>query len=72
MFDSADPPATTDPAGDGTIKLEFADCEEGLVDYSITSLGLAGTIPIERIANDNVPLCEMLGAAEVAGEAADG
>jgi sugar lactone lactonase YvrE len=72
VFDSADPPATTDPAGDGTIKLEFADCEKGFVDYSITSLGLAGKIPIERIANDNVPLCETLNAAEVVGEAADG
>lgn len=60
VFDSAEPPATTDLNGDGTITLEFADCSEGLVDYNITSLGLAGKIPIQRIALDNVALCETM------------
>jgi hypothetical protein len=58
VFDSADPPAVTDPAGDGTIKLQFADCENGLIEYKITSLNLTGIIPIERIALDNVASCE--------------
>ena len=57
-FDSDDPKATTD--SDGTITLEFADCENGLITYTITSLGLSGVIPIERIVGDNVALCEML------------
>ena len=64
VFDSGEPPATTDLDGDGTITLQFADCESGLIDYSITSVNRTGRIPIERIALDNVPLCETLNAAE--------
>ena len=60
VFDAAQPPATIDPAGDGTMTLEFVDCENGLVNYEITSLGISGEIPIQRIALDNVPLCEAL------------
>ena len=60
VFDAAQPPATTDLAGDGTLTLEFADCTEGLVNYEITSLGISGEIPIQRIALDNVTLCEAL------------
>jgi len=59
VFDSAIPEASTDADGDGTIKLQFADCESGLIDYEITSLGLKGTIPIERVAPDNISSCEM-------------
>jgi DNA-binding beta-propeller fold protein YncE len=58
VFDSATPAASTDPAGDGTLTLEFADCNAGLVTYAITSLGLEGEIPIQRISPDNLPLCE--------------
>ena len=58
VFDSATPPASTDPTGDGTLTLEFADCDEGMVTYAITSLGISGEIPIQRISLDNVPLCE--------------
>jgi hypothetical protein len=60
VFDSATPPTTTDPEGDGTMILDFADCTVGVIDYSITSLGISGRIPIRRIALDNVPLCEAL------------
>lgn len=60
VFDSATPAASTDPAGDGTMTLEFADCAEGLVKYEITSLGISGEIPIQRITTDNVALCEAL------------
>jgi hypothetical protein len=60
VFDAPEPPAMTDPAGDGTMTLKFANCTEGLVNYEITSLGISGKIPIERIALDNVPLCEVL------------
>ena len=58
VFDSADPPAITDQDGDGTITLQFSDCENGLIDYDITSLNLQGLIPIERIVLDNVTTCE--------------
>ena len=49
-------------SGGGTIKLEFVDCKNGLVSYEITSLGISGEIPIERIVQDNVALCELLGS----------
>lgn len=61
VFDAAEPEATTDPAGDGTMTLEFSDCANGLVSYEITSLGISGEIPIQRIARDNVALCKTLG-----------
>jgi hypothetical protein len=60
VFDSAEPLPETDPAGDGTIMIEFADCTEGLMNYEITSLDIAGEIPIQRIALDNVALCQSL------------
>ncbi len=60
VFDSAQPPITTDAEGDGTLTIEFSDCETGMVHYEITSLGISGNIPIERTTLDNVALCEAL------------
>jgi formylglycine-generating enzyme required for sulfatase activity len=60
VFDAANPPAVTDPAGDGTMTIKFVDCTDGLVSYEITSLDISGEIPIERIVLDNIPLCETL------------
>jgi hypothetical protein len=60
VFDSIAPAAETDPAGDGTMRLEFADCSNALVTYDIASAGLTGEIPIERVAPHNVALCEEL------------
>jgi hypothetical protein len=60
VFDSAEPAAATDLDGDGLLKLEFANCSEGLVSYEITSLGISGEIPIQRIVPDNISLCESL------------
>jgi hypothetical protein len=60
VFDAAEPVAATDLAGDGTMTIEFSTCTEGLVTYEITSLGISGEIPIQRLTPDNVPLCEAL------------
>jgi len=60
VFDAAEPAASTDPAGDGSMQIEFTDCNEALVTYEIASLARPGQFPIERIALDNVPLCESL------------
>jgi DNA-binding beta-propeller fold protein YncE len=60
VFDAAEPAASTDPAGDGAMTIEFGDCTEGLVNYEITSLGISGEFPIQRITLDNVALCEAL------------
>jgi hypothetical protein len=39
---------------------------QGLVTYEITNAGVSGQVPIQRIVNDNVALCEELasGGAE--------
>ena len=60
VFNAAEPVATTDQAGDGTATLEFADCANGILTYEITSLGLSGEIPIQRLALDNIARCEAL------------
>jgi hypothetical protein len=64
LFDAIEPAPSTDLAGDGSITLEFADCTAGLLSYEITSLGLSGQIPIQRVTNSNVALCETLVALE--------
>lgn len=60
VFDSAEPPVST--VTDGTLTIEFADCTQGLVTYQIDSPDVSGEIPIQRITNDNVALCETLSA----------
>ena len=44
----------------GTITLTFADCENGTLAYNFPGAGLSGTIPLSRVAPDNVSLCERL------------
>lgn len=57
VFDtSSDIQRTTD----GTITLTFTDCSSGLIEYNIPSIDRQGSVPIQRIANDNVALCEAL------------
>jgi hypothetical protein len=60
VFDAPEPVPATDEAGDGTIVLTFSDCNSGLIEFDITSLGLSGEIPIERVAPDNISVCEAL------------
>ncbi|MFC1796141.1 formylglycine-generating enzyme family protein [Pseudomonadota bacterium] len=60
VFDSPTPVTETDLDGDGTMTIQFADCNAGLVTYHIESLDISGSFPIERLALDNVPLCETL------------
>ena len=48
--------------GDGTITLTFSDCSTGVVEYNIPSINRQGTVPIQRVATDNVALCETLSA----------
>ena len=61
MFDTATEIQNTTPAGaDGTITLTFSDCHSGLVEYDIKSIDKQGSVPIQRIADDNAVLCEAL------------
>jgi len=39
--------------------IEFTGCNAGVVTFDITSANLQGEIPIQRIALDNVPRCEV-------------
>ena len=45
---------------DGTITLEFHDCNSATLTYDIPSAGTQGQIEIQRIALDNVAFCESL------------
>lgn len=58
VFDSAQPPAVTDPSPAGTITISWVDCNAGLLSYDLPGLGLMGDVPIERIVLDNLPACE--------------
>lgn len=62
IFDSADPGISQ--VIDGSVTVEFSDCENGLISYEIDSLSLQGVIPISRIALDNVPGCEELTSSD--------
>ena len=56
VFNSPTPPIMQHL--DGTITVTFTNCNSGTVEYDIESLALTGTVPIERIALDNVPICQ--------------
>ncbi|MFC1606170.1 hypothetical protein ACFL33_04840 [Pseudomonadota bacterium] len=60
VFDAAEPPVTREQ--DGEIIIEFSGCNAGTVSYDLHSVGRQGVIPIERVALDNVALCEALKA----------
>ena len=61
IFDSATEINRTDPPGsDGTILLTFTSCSSGTVEYDIPSINRHGIIPIRRVADDNIALCEAL------------
>ena len=45
---------------DGTITLKFNNCNEGTVSYDIPSIDAQNDVPIERVAIDNVALCNAL------------
>jgi hypothetical protein len=61
LFDYPTEVELTDPAGsDGTITLDFTDCFSGTVTYDITAINQQRSFTVQRIVNDNVPLCEAL------------
>jgi hypothetical protein len=61
IFDNGAEVQNTDPPGsDGTIILTFEDCKTGTVEYDIPSISRQGIVPIQRITNDNVALCQVI------------
>lgn len=61
LFDTATLIDRTDPPGsDGTIILTFTSCNSGTIEYDIPSINRHGIVPIQRVANDNIVICEAL------------
>jgi hypothetical protein len=58
IFDSGTPPFSQ--TQDGSITVEFFDCYTGLVTYDLGSAGVQGQVPIQRLGNDAVDLCQAL------------
>ncbi|MEJ2384165.1 MAG: hypothetical protein P8Y54_07160 [Xanthomonadales bacterium] len=62
LFDDPAEVERTDPPGsDGTMTLTFDSCSAGTLEYDIPSIDRRGAIPIERIVDDNIVICEALG-----------
>ena len=59
IFDTATQIDRTNPPL-GTIILTFNSCNTGTVVYYIPSIKDSGTVPIQRVADDNIALCEAL------------
>jgi endonuclease I len=59
VFDSA-VSAVGPPVKDGTMQLKFSDCNTGVITYNIPSVNHSGEVPIVRIVQDNVALCESI------------
>ena len=55
-----DTPTQTSQVDGGTITLTFDNCSSGTADYDIPSINRTGSIPIQRVAGDNIALCEVL------------
>ena len=61
LFDTSTEIDKTTPKGsDGTIILSFGGCNSGTIDYDIPPIGRQGSLPVRRVANDNIVLCEAL------------
>jgi len=58
VFDMASPPAITDPDAYGTVTIKWTSCNAGTLTYDIPSLALTGEISIQRIVEENIPVCE--------------
>ena len=63
IFDTPTEIQRTDPPGsDGTLLLTFDSCNSGTIEYDIPSINRQGTVPIQRVADDNIALCEAFNA----------
>jgi len=65
LFDSEAPaPVNSGPGSVGSMEVSFESCYRGVVKYDLPALGLSGEVPIQRIVNDNVALCESLDSGQ--------
>ncbi|WP_395373827.1 hypothetical protein [Marinicella sp. W31] len=63
LFMSAQEAQITDPGAYGTVTLSFTSCTSGQLSYNLAN-DLNGSVALQRIADDNVALCEMLSQDE--------
>jgi hypothetical protein len=59
IFNGSDPVASQLP-GYGAISLVFISCNEAILTYNFSTVGLSGEMTLTRALEDNVALCEML------------
>ena len=67
VFDKGSPAPSN--SAYGTMTLAFTGCNSGTITYSIPGIASNKVIPIQRIADDNVGLCESLNADAQATQA---
>ena len=61
IFDTPTEIQHTEPPGsDGILVLTFDSCNSGTVEYDIPSINRQGIVPIRRVADDNIVICEAL------------
>lgn len=61
-----DTPTTVEHTPSGTMTITFENCNAAVIEYDITTINRQGTIPIQRIAGDNIELCQTLAGIEPA------
>lgn len=59
-FVSADEATVSGPGTVGTVSIRFISCSQAELTYNLISSGLSGMLTLNRIAADNVSLCENL------------
>jgi endonuclease I len=65
LFDTQREVEHTDPPGaDGTITVTFENCHSASIDYDISSINRQGSVAVQRVADDNIALCEELSAGQ--------
>jgi hypothetical protein len=57
VFDASEPTPSL-PAPYGNMTVSFSDCNNGLINYDLTEVGEAGSIPITRVVSENIAVCE--------------
>lgn len=58
LFNASEPLPVGTPMG--SVMLQFEDCAHGNLTYDLPSIQRSGVIPLERVAMDNVVICEAL------------
>jgi hypothetical protein len=56
VFNSNSP--AVQQSNDGTVQIQFTDCNKGTILYDIPSIQQQGTVEIERVTRENLHLCE--------------